>query len=156
MQGLCENMSAIARLCLAACVGVLLALVLVQPVTAQSIDYAQRQRDLATLSTVFGELHHIRRMCAPRQEADIWRDRMKRLIDFEQPTASLRQNLVSGFNDGYRAAQSRFDRCSGDAEDYAAARAAEGEAVVVRLMEPLYAAARPENDPSVRVWTPAD
>ena len=135
---------------------VLLALLAAAPAAAQSVDYAQRGRDLVSLAGAFGELHHVRRMCEPRREADVWRDRMKRLIDLEQPTPQLRQEMVSAFNDGYRGVQSRFDRCDDRAEDYAAGRASEAGAVVNRLAAPLYAAARPENDPDVNVWPERD
>ncbi|MCB2112737.1 MAG: TIGR02301 family protein [Parvularculaceae bacterium] len=111
------------------------------PAAAQD-DYAARKGALTGLSGIFGELHHIRRMCAPRAESDIWRDRMKRLIELEQPAFDLRDEMVGAFNDAYRAAQARFGYCNRDAEDYAAARAAAGEALVASLSAPLVEAAR--------------
>lgn len=111
------------------------------PAVAQDFNAAQRERDLKSLAAVFGELHHIRRMCEPRYESDVWRDRMKQLIDLEQPSPALRQGLVAAFNDGYRGGQARFAFCDRDAEDYAAARADEGQAIVARLSAPLEAAA---------------
>lgn len=116
---------------------------------AQTIDYKQRTADLTALSALFGELHHIRRLCEPRREGEIWRERMKQLIDLEQPTSSLQNDLVSAFNDGYRRAQNRFDRCNGRTEDYAADIAARGEERVARLMAPLYeAAGQVQNGPA--------
>ena len=100
---------------------------------------------------IFGELHHIRRLCEPDREGDVWRDRMKRLIDLEQPSFDLREEMVGSFNDGYSSAQSRFAFCDRDAEDYAAARALTGEALVSNLSASLYEAERGEEDDSVNI-----
>jgi uncharacterized protein (TIGR02301 family) len=114
-------------------------------------DYEARRAALTGLSRIFGELHHIRRLCEPEREGDIWRDRMKSLIDLEEPSFDLREEMVGSFNDGYSSAQSRFAYCDRDAEDYAAAQAQTGEALVARLTEPLFAAERGEEDDSVNI-----
>jgi uncharacterized protein (TIGR02301 family) len=115
-------------------------------------DYAARRAALTGLSRVLGELHHIRRMCEPDREADIWRDRMKRLVDLELPAFDLREEMVGAFNDGYVSAQTRFPYCDRVAEDYAAARAVEGEAIVADLTAPLYEAERGEDAVGVNVF----
>ncbi|GJL91089.1 TIGR02301 family protein [Hyphococcus sp.] len=108
------------------------------PAVAQDLEaYQQRQQDLSALAELFGELHHLRRTCDPSFEADVWRERMKKLIDLEEPQASEREALVQQFNKGYRAAQSRYPSCDRRARDYAAARAAQGDAVVDRLADAL-------------------
>ena len=110
------------------------------PASAQDLEtYQQRQRDLASLAELFGELHHLRRTCDPRYEADTWRERMKKLLDLEEPQAAEREALIQQFNKGYRAAQSRHPSCDRRARDYAAARAAQGDAVVDRLSASLRA-----------------
>lgn len=121
------------------------------PAAAQE-DYAARRAALAGLSTIFGELHHIRRLCAPEREGDVWRERMKRLIELEQPAFDLRNEMVDRFNDGYSSAGARFPYCSRNAEDYAAARAEAGAAIVASLTAPLYAAEYGEDAPGVDVW----
>lgn len=118
------------------------------PLFAQAQDYeayVERQRDLTVISAIFGELHHIRRTCDPRYEADVWRERMKRLISLEEPDEQFREQLVAQFNDGYRKAQRAFPGCDRRARDYAAARAAQGEDIVRRLT----AALKEEEDPFV-------
>jgi uncharacterized protein (TIGR02301 family) len=110
------------------------------PASAQNIDYAARARDLESLSRIFGTLHHIRRMCEPRSEAEIWRDRMQKLIELEAPQPALRQKMVSAFNGGFRQAERRFEYCDRDARDHAAALATQGDAVTARLLAPLYEA----------------
>lgn len=107
-------------------------------------DYQQRQSDLVALSALFGELHHIRRHCDPRLEGDIWRERMKTLVELEEPQSAAREEMVAAFNKGYRGAQQRFSSCNRNARDHAAARAAQGEMIVERLTEPLVEAAAAE------------
>ncbi|MGF1544205.1 MAG: TIGR02301 family protein [Parvularculaceae bacterium] len=96
-------------------------------------EYAARQEDIETLARAFGEMHHIRRLCEPRRESYVWRERMKGLIRLEQPTANVRQRLIDAFNDGFRRASGAYPECSRSARDYAAARASEGEEISTRL-----------------------
>lgn len=114
-----------------------------------------RSASLVSLSEIFGELHHIRRTCEPRREGDIWRNRMKRLIDLEAPDSGLRGRMVVAFNKGYQNAQRRFPRCDRDAENYAASRAASGETIVAELTAPLQAERGPD-DPGVTVYRGAE
>ena len=119
------------------------ALIAVLPLAGHAQDlqsYQQRQTDLANLAGLFGELHHIRRTCEPRYEADVWRDRMKKLISLEEPQSSEREAMVQQFNKGYRDARSRFSSCNRRARDYAASRAAQGDVIVSRLTEALHEA----------------
>lgn len=113
---------------------------LAAPAAAQKIDYEQRARDLERLSGAFGELHHIRRLCEPRREAEVWRNRMRRLVELEQPTATLRDRMVAAFNSGFRNAEARYPYCDGEARDHAAAVAVDADEAVQRLAAPLYEA----------------
>ncbi|MEQ8935805.1 MAG: TIGR02301 family protein [Amphiplicatus sp.] len=114
------------------------ALTFAQGAGAQEINYAQRSRDLLALSRVFGELHHIRRACEAWGEEEVWRNRMRKLVELESPQPELRDQMVAAFNDGFRTAEQRFPYCDRAARDYAAASAAEGDAVTARLTAPLY------------------
>lgn len=129
---------------------IILTVFLSLPAAAED-DYEARRAALTGLSRIFGELHHIRRLCEPEREGDFWRERMKSLIALEQPSFDLREEMVGSFNDGYASAQSRFPYCDRGAEDYAAARALAGEAIVSNLTGPLYEAERGEDDESVNV-----
>ena len=66
-------------------------------------------------------------------------------MDLEVPEAKVREEMVASFNAGYRRAQ-RFGKCDRNARDYAASRARVADAIVERLMEPLYEALRDEED----------
>lgn len=115
-----------------------LAAIAAAPASAQDLDdYNMRRADLVTLSSIFGELHHIRRNCEPHREANVWRERMKRLIALEAPQPETHERMVAGFNEGYRWAKRRFAECSRRARDHAAARAREGSVIVARLTTPL-------------------
>jgi uncharacterized protein (TIGR02301 family) len=126
------------------------ALLAAAPAVAQE-NFEARRGALTALSNIFGALHHVRRVCDPEREGDLWRNQMKRLIELEQPPSDLREEMVGAFNDGYTSAQGRVEYCDNDAEDYAAARAATGREIVSSLASPLYAAARGEEDDSVDV-----
>ena len=115
--------------------------------TASAQDFAahqQRQQDLVALSGVFGTLHHIRRYCEPRAEADVWRERMKTMIELEAPQPAAREDMVRAFNRAYRNAQRRFPDCSRRAQDHAASRALQADAIVERLTTPLHETAAQE------------
>lgn len=114
-----------------------IALLAVSPAPAEEIDYRQRADDLRALSMIFGELHHIRRNCE-RNESEIWRERMQKLIDLEMPQADLREQMVVAFNDGFRRGEGRFEYCDRDARSRAASIAAQGDRIATRLIEPLY------------------
>lgn len=123
-------------------IAALVAIGLAGTVSAQSYqEYQNRRADLRALSEIFGELHHLRRLCAARTEANIWRERMKDLMQLEEPPAEDKQAMARNFNDGYRSAQARHSACDRRTRDYAAARAADGERIIARLSAPLEAQA---------------
>ncbi|MBI1364985.1 MAG: TIGR02301 family protein [Alphaproteobacteria bacterium] len=113
---------------------------LATPLAAQEPDYAQRSEDLTSLSRAFGELHHIRRLCDPRAESEVWRERMRKLLDLETPAPALRDRMIEAFNDGFRSAESRFPYCDRDARNHAALVATQADKVATRLVEPIYQA----------------
>ncbi len=128
------------------------ALILAGETSAQSQsadEYQQRQRDLIELASVFGEMHHIRRICEPRLESDIWRERMKRLVDLEQPGFEAREEMVKRFNEGYRNAGDHFRTCDRRARDHAAGRAIYARRLVGRLSAPLREAERMNDGPLI-------
>ncbi len=127
-------------------------LMLAGEATAQSQtadEYQQRQRDLVELASVFGEMHHIRRICEPRLESDIWRERMKRLVELEQPGFEAREEMVKRFNAGYRNAGGHFPVCDRRARDHAAGRAVFARRLVGRLSAPLREAERTDDGPLI-------
>lgn len=125
-------------ICAAILAAILAASALPAPALAQTAaDFRQRQNDLVELASVFGELHHIRRLCEPRREGDVWRERMKRLVELEQPAFEAREEMVKRFNAGYQNAGGHFRHCDRRARDHAAGRASFAQTLVDRLSAPL-------------------
>lgn len=100
-------------------------------------QYLQRQQDLVSLANIFGQLHHIRRTCNPRREANIWRERMQNLIELEEPDNDTHLNMVNAFNEGFRASRSSHPQCTRDAQDAGKDLAFKGNEIVQRLSAPL-------------------
>ena len=105
---------------------------------AQDEAYQRRQRDLIALSTVFGKLHHFRRLCQPGRESQLWRDRMKEVIDYEEPPATTRAAMIKGFNLGFKAVEKDYQTCNRRVDDLATDEASRGEAIIASLKAPLY------------------
>jgi uncharacterized protein (TIGR02301 family) len=76
--------------------------------------YAQQ---LMQLSTVLGGAHYLRILCQGRADQR-WRDYMKNVINREP---NYRNQLIEGFNRGYRDLEARYPACD------ATATASEGE-----------------------------
>ena len=127
-------------------------LCLAAPASAQFRSPEDRNDALVSLARIFGEMHHIRRLCGRGDEDDIWRERMKRVIELEAPSFEQRERMVLAFNDGYVSAQGRFPDCTSEAESYAASRAATGEALVSNIAASARAAALGPIDESVQRW----
>lgn len=77
--------------------------------------------ELGQLSHVLGGAHYLRIACNGRSDQR-WRLLMVSLLDREGPPGDpKREDMIAAFNDGYRAHESRFPRCT------AAARAEEAD-----------------------------
>lgn len=95
--------------------------------------YVQRQQDLISLSGIFGQLHHLRRTCAPKRETNIWRERMQTLIELEEPDRDTHFQMVTRFNEGFDATAQQYPTCSREAQRRSKDLAFEGNAIVQRL-----------------------
>lgn len=125
-----------------------LTLMLSAPLAAQQTgDYRRRAEDLRDLAKIFGELHQIRRSCEPGSESEVWRNRMRKLIDLEMPTADLREDMIRSFNVGFRRGEEHYEYCDRDARRRAANLAEDGNEIATRLLEPLYNSLAAVNGP---------
>jgi uncharacterized protein (TIGR02301 family) len=91
---------------------------------AQVIEAAANNasRDLSPnhieLSRALGEAHAIRRLCDGRS-AQTYRDMMRRVIEQEGADGTLRgDRMIETFNQGYRAAEARWPRCTSAARSW--------------------------------------
>lgn len=101
--------------------------------SAQYDTYLQRQQDLITLSGIFGQLHHIRRTCEPRREANIWRQRMQTMVELEEPARQTHIDMFNAFNAGFRAMEARYRECTREAQATGKDLAYSGRVLIDRL-----------------------
>jgi len=100
-------------------------------------DYVERKKNLIELAGIFGHLHHIRRTCEPRREANIWRERMQNMIELEEPDSDTHLKMVNSFNENFRNSRNRFPSCNRQARDSAKNFANEGYILIEKLTSPL-------------------
>ena len=80
--------------------------------TADSKPYDER---LMRLSEILGAVHYLRELCGAN-DGQVWRDRMKELMDSEGSTALRRAKLTSSFNSGYRSYSRTYNSCTPSAQ----------------------------------------
>ncbi|HWA50504.1 MAG TPA: TIGR02301 family protein [Dongiaceae bacterium] len=117
---------------IAACVrlicAVLLAIMLAAGAHAQAAsDADSRPYDdkLLRLSEVLGAIHYLRELCGA-SEGQLWRDRMKELMDAEGSSALRRAKLTQSFNNGYRSYSRTYSTCTPSARTAISRFLAEG------------------------------
>ena len=60
-------------------------------------------------------MHYLRELCGAN-DGQVWRDRMKELMDAEGSTALRRAKLTSSFNSGYRSYSRTYNSCTPSAQ----------------------------------------
>ena len=78
------------------------------PPPAVSTPY---DHDLQRLSEILGALHFLRGICGAN-EGQKWRNEAQALIDAEAPTGERHDQMVQGFNRGYRGFQQSYRTCT--------------------------------------------
>ncbi len=102
--------------------------------------YTGRQEKLIELASTLGELHHIRQIClgrSNRQNADLWRERMKELVTLEEPVAVTRQKMIERFNKSFGEAEKNWLACSAEALARQSALGEMGRSLAIALSDPL-------------------
>ena len=93
----------------AAALTVILPLIAVSPVAAQTAEPPYEQR-LIRLSEIVGSVHYLRNLCLGSDEG--WRNRMQALIDIEATDPARRARFIAAFNKGYRSFASVHRKCN--------------------------------------------
>jgi uncharacterized protein (TIGR02301 family) len=62
-----------------------------------------------------GAVHYLRELCGAN-DGQVWRDRMKELMDSEGSTALRRAKLTRSFNSGYRSYSRTYNSCTPSAQ----------------------------------------
>jgi uncharacterized protein (TIGR02301 family) len=78
------------------------------PAQDQPAPYDQ---DLQRLSEILGALHFLRGICNS-DEGQKWRNEAQALIDAEAPNGNRHEQMVAGFNRGYRGFQQSYRTCT--------------------------------------------
>ena len=98
---------------------------------------APYDRDLQRLSEILGALHFLRGICN-NDEGQKWRTEAQTLIDAEAPSGTRREQMVAGFNRGYRGFQQTYRSCT-PAADIVIRRYLEEGAKIARDITARYA-----------------
>src|SRR5882724_3535379 len=87
--------------------------------TSQSIvgplDSKPYDDRLMRLSEVLGAVHYLRELCGAN-DGQLWRERMKELMDAEGSSALRRAKLTRSFNNGYRSYSRTYNSCTASAQ----------------------------------------
>ncbi len=70
---------------------------------------------LLRLAEILGAVHYLRELCSAN-DGQLWRERMKELIDTEGGTAIRRARLTRSFNQGYRSYRRTYVTCTPTAQ----------------------------------------
>jgi uncharacterized protein (TIGR02301 family) len=87
---------------------------------------------LMRLSEILGAVHYLRELCGAN-DGQVWRDRMRELMDTEGSTALRRAKLTRSFNNGYRAYSRTYNACSQSAQTAITRFLAEGAEIADSL-----------------------
>lgn len=70
---------------------------------------------LLRLAEILGAVHYLRELCGAN-EGQLWRDRMKELIDAEGSSPLRRAKLTKSFNLGYSSYSRTYNSCTPSAQ----------------------------------------
>jgi uncharacterized protein (TIGR02301 family) len=70
---------------------------------------------LMRLAEILGAVHYLRELCSAN-DGQLWRERMKELLDTEGGTALRRARLSRSFNQGYRSYRRTYVTCTPTAQ----------------------------------------
>jgi uncharacterized protein (TIGR02301 family) len=127
-------MSPIARLSARICVVVLMLAAAAPPVAAQNTDVRPYDDKLLRLCEILGAVHYLRELCGAN-DGQLWRERMKELMDAEGSSALRRAKLTRSFNNGYRSYSRTYNTCSGTAQTAINRFLAEGAEIASTLVK---------------------
>lgn len=99
----------------AGCLSALAAASMAAPAGAVSPDAKPYDDKLQRLSELLGAVHYLRELCGAN-DGQLWRDRMKELMDAESSSALRRDKLTRSFNQGYRSYSRTYKECTPSAQ----------------------------------------
>ena len=129
-------MTIAAPLCARLCLLALVMLAMASGLAAQSTGTDTRPYDdkLLRLCEILGAVHYLRELCGS-SDGQLWRDRMKELMDAEGSTALRRAKLTRSFNNGYRSYSRTYNTCTPSAQTAINRFLAEGAEIAADLVK---------------------
>jgi uncharacterized protein (TIGR02301 family) len=83
--------------------------------TAQSLENRPYDEKLLRLTEVLGAVHFLRELCGGT-DGQLWRERMRELLDAEGTSALRKARLTRAFNNGYRSYSRTYQTCTPSAQ----------------------------------------
>ena len=100
-----------------------------QVATPDARPYDER---LQRLAEILGSVHFLRELCG-NTDGQMWRDRMRELMDAEGSSAARRARMTRSFNNGYRSYSRTYKTCTPSAQTAITRFLAEGADIAERL-----------------------
>jgi uncharacterized protein (TIGR02301 family) len=100
---------------------------------AVSPDAKPYDDKLLRLSELLGAVHYLRELCGAN-DGQLWRDRMKELMDAEGSSALRRAKLTRSFNQGYHSYSRTYKACTSSAQTAIARFMAEAAQIAEGLL----------------------
>jgi uncharacterized protein (TIGR02301 family) len=85
------------------------------PALAAPGDAKPYDDKLMRLAEILGAVHYLRELCSAN-DGQLWREKMKELLDTEGGTAIRRARLTRSFNQGYRSYRRTYVTCTPTAQ----------------------------------------
>lgn len=101
------------------------------PVSSQ--DTRPYDEKLARLAEIIGAVHYLRELCGAT-DGQLWRDRMRELVDAEGSSALRRAKLSRAFNQGYQNYSRTYRTCTSPAQTTLSRFLTEGEQIADTLV----------------------
>lgn len=111
--------------------------VLAGPAAAQSTADSKPYDDrLLRLSEILGAVHYLRELCASN-DGQLWRERMREILDAEGSTPLRRARLTRSFNNGYNSYGRTYKFCTPSAQTTITRFMAEGAQIADTLVRTI-------------------
>ncbi len=101
---------------------------------ARAQDARPYDERLQRLSEILGAVHYLRELCGAT-DGQLWRDRMRELMDAEGSSALRKARLTRSFNGGYRSYSRTYSTCTPSAQTAIARFLTEGAEISDALIK---------------------
>jgi uncharacterized protein (TIGR02301 family) len=128
------TMRALPRLCAAVLIAGAAACPAAAQGTAAGPETKPYDERLMRLSEILGAVHYLRELCGAN-DGQLWRDRMRELMDAEGSSALRRARLTRSFNNGYRSYSRTYNSCTASAQTAINRFLAEGAELADAMMK---------------------